>query len=135
MSETLKASLDLLNGLFPGTAMLNTRQVAAALGKDTESGPFTIRTQINQGIFPIPVRKLNGIHLVSKIDMAKWMCGLLDDVAAKAKPTKGKNRQAFCEAVKINLRELSRQEALEEGDTLLAPFADVSLSPCPIKQI
>lgn len=85
-----KTTMDLLDEIAPGTAVVNTDQIAAALGKSGTGGPQTIRNQIASKKFPLHAKlRKNGAHwILSKAVFAAWMDG--EDVVTPATVTPAK---------------------------------------------
>ncbi|OBR53752.1 hypothetical protein [Paraburkholderia tropica] len=78
----MASSLDVLTALYPGTAVLDVDQIAAALGKNGKAGAQSVRNQLARGTFPIPGRKVGSSWVWSIATVADW----LDGIAPDAKP-------------------------------------------------
>ena len=94
----MASSLDVLTALYPGTAVLDVDQVAAALGKNGKAGAQSVRNQLARGTFPIPGRKVGSSWVWSMAKVADWLDGIEPDAspapAAKPAPTASRSRSA-----------------------------------------
>lgn len=93
----MPSSLDVLTALYPGTAVLDVDQVAAALGKNGKAGAQSVRNQLARGTFPIPGRKIGSSWVWSIATVADWLDGVEPDAKpapAAASPTASHSRSA-----------------------------------------
>ncbi|MFM0594030.1 hypothetical protein [Paraburkholderia dilworthii] len=121
----MASSLDVLTALYPGTAVLDVEQVAAALGKNGKAGAQSVRNQLARGTFPIPGRKVGSSWVWSIAKVADW----LDDVepdepatvaASEPSPSASRAKTATPPPVKrrgrpTNAERLRRQQGLAFG--------------------
>jgi hypothetical protein len=112
-----RTTMERLDEIAPGSAVLNTDQIASALGKTGVGGPQTVRNQVAAGKFPLQkkLRKVGGRWVLSKAVFAGWLDGVVEDEpAAPAKRGPGRPRRV---AVSEWLAELdaSWKRLLEKG--------------------
>jgi len=117
-----RTTMEMLDEIAPGSVVVNTDQIAAALGKTGRGGPQTVRNQIAKKQFPLHAKlRKNGAHWVlSKAVFAAWLDG--EDVAppaAATPPKRGPGRPRKTVDQWLSALDDSWSRVLKEGWTEL----------------